>query len=295
MWTVAASMWEDLVDPLKVTFDTANRHIIVNPQYSDVDMKIDVYSAYKRWWQRRDNAKYPPPLRTTGGDPVGAGLYSGDMYFLVNNWQMVTSTLVNVNGILYQDNPLLDTYVILPGGGVRATVSSLAYAYTTSGVTVPSAAEISAEVWNAQLAVHNTVGTTGAALSNVNSQTVNVSSEFQNVNMKLNSLPIGVSAQVMVDLQDEITAINTIPSLHTAVANVAADVRTELTAELTHLSTLQNGMGLDSTQATMLLEIYRLYGLDPTMPLVVTDTSRTVGPIDQTIHITNNSTTVTRV
>lgn len=36
----------------------------------------------------------------------------------------------------------------------------------------------------------------------------------------------------------------------------------------------------------MLLEIYRLYGLDPTKPLVVTDTSRMVSGITQTINST---------
>ncbi len=78
---------------------------------------------------------------------------------------------------------------------------------------------------------------------------------------------------------------------------IASAVRSELTTELTHVMTLQNGQGLDSTQATMLLEIYRLYGLDPTLPLVVTETERTVGGtvIEQTISSTGSSTTVTRV
>ena len=77
-------------------------------------------------------------------------------------------------------------------------------------------------------------------------------------------------------------------------AQIAAAVRAELSPELSHLNTLQNGMGLDSAQATMLLEIYRLYGLDPTRPLVVTDTSRTVGEIYQTISSSQTSTTIVR-
>lgn len=75
---------------------------------------------------------------------------------------------------------------------------------------------------------------------------------------------------------------------------IASAVREELSTELSHLSSLQNGMGLNTTQATMLLEIYRLYGLDPTRPLVVTDTSRKVGDIDQTISSNQNSTTIMR-
>lgn len=61
---------------------------------------------------------------------------------------------------------------------------------------------------------------------------------------------------------------------------------------------LRIGMGLDSAQATMLLEIYRLYGLDVTKPLVVTQTERYVGDgteIFQSLTGDANSTTVTRI
>lgn len=77
--------------------------------------------------------------------------------------------------------------------------------------------------------------------------------------------------------------------------DIAVAVRNEITPELSHIMTLQNGLGLDSNQATMLLEIYRLYGLDPTIPLVVTDTSRVVGAISQSITSTQSSTTIKRV
>lgn len=54
--------------------------------------------------------------------------------------------------------------------------------------------------------------------------------------------------------------------------------------------------GLTTNQSTMLLEIYELYGLDPTKPLIVTNTSRDVGvDISQTIVSDANQTTVTRV
>lgn len=78
------------------------------------------------------------------------------------------------------------------------------------------------------------------------------------------------------------------------LSEIASAVRVELTPELNHVMTLQNGQGLDSTQATMLLEIYRLYGLDPTRPLIVTNTNRTAGEIAQTINSGPTQTTVTR-
>lgn len=52
--------------------------------------------------------------------------------------------------------------------------------------------------------------------------------------------------------------------------------------------------GLTPNQATMLLEMYELLGLDPTKPLVVTETSRTVGSINQTILTDTSQTIITR-
>jgi hypothetical protein len=78
-------------------------------------------------------------------------------------------------------------------------------------------------------------------------------------------------------------------------ADAFADaVRTELSTELAHLISLENG--LTAAQTTMLLEIYRLLGLDPTRPLLVTQTKRTVLPeIDQDLTDTGTQTTVQRV
>lgn len=54
--------------------------------------------------------------------------------------------------------------------------------------------------------------------------------------------------------------------------------------------------GLSPTQETMLLEMYNLLGLDPTIPLVVTKTGRFAGPgITQSITTNTEQTTVQRV
>lgn len=78
----------------------------------------------------------------------------------------------------------------------------------------------------------------------------------------------------------------------TAAQNASA-VRTELSPELAKINAQVDG--LTPTQQTMLLEIYRLYGLDPTAPLVVSDTSRVAGSINQSITSTPTQTTVQRV
>lgn len=74
----------------------------------------------------------------------------------------------------------------------------------------------------------------------------------------------------------------------------AKAVRSELTPELIHLVSLQNG--LTAGQATMLLELYWLMGLDPSRPLYVDKGSRTVLPeIVQTLDDNTLRTIVTRI
>lgn len=64
-------------------------------------------------------------------------------------------------------------------------------------------------------------------------------------------------------------------------------------------TTVSTGSGLSSEQSTMLLEMYKLMGLDPTKPLVVTPTTRKVpangSDISQTISEVGNDVTVQRV
>lgn len=94
----------------------------------------------------------------------------------------------------------------------------------------------------------------------------------------------------LLSIKNKVDTLNNAPS----AAAVADAVRTELTPELAHLLTLEN-TGLTPTQATMILEMYELLGLDPTKPLLVTATSRTAGSIDQTIYTDATQTLVTRV
>ena len=147
MMTVAHSFWDDMFDPLKVTFDGVNKLIYLNIQYAVFNVKIDIYSASKRWLQRRENFEYPAPLRAIGGDPLAGGLYAGDIYFLTNDWRIVVNHQVTISGTIYNDNVLVNPYIINSGGGVIATVSNLAYAYNTTGQVVPTADEVANTVW----------------------------------------------------------------------------------------------------------------------------------------------------
>lgn len=130
----------------KVTFDGENRQIIVNPGETDIDIKRDIYSAWKEWVQTKDYSKWVPAIRTIGGDPAGDG-FAGDLYFMINDWQIVVDIPIDVNGILYSDD-FPSPWVVEPGGGVVASVSNLAFAVATAAAEAdcPSKEEIADEV-----------------------------------------------------------------------------------------------------------------------------------------------------
>jgi hypothetical protein len=126
--------WDDWELYHKVTFDGEARQIIINPGVTQLDFKNDIYSSWKEWVRLRDNTKFLPAIRTTGGDPVGGGLYAGDIYFLQYGWQIVVRETVAVSGTVYHDDSI-PVYIIEAGGGITSTVSNLSYAYSAPGLT----------------------------------------------------------------------------------------------------------------------------------------------------------------
>jgi hypothetical protein len=125
----------------KVVFDGINKLIYISPNESVISVKEDIYSSWKEWLMIRDNSKFLPAIRTIGGDPVGGGKYAGDIYFLVNGWKIVIDHAVAIDGTLYNDSGE-SPYIIIPGGGVTATVSNLAYAIATSNGALTEAQQL---------------------------------------------------------------------------------------------------------------------------------------------------------
>lgn len=106
----------------------------------------------------------------------------------------------------------------------------------------------------------------------------------------------GVSAVVSNLVQTvykEIPVPVVLPSSVPTASQIATAVRNELNIELAKINSQING--LTSPQQIMLQEIYALYSLDPTKPLIVTDTTRTAGDIHQTIDSNATRTIVTRI
>lgn len=113
----------------KVTFDGVRRLIVVNSGEKSIDMKVDVYSSWKEWARLDDYAKFEPALRAVGGDPVGPGMFAGDLYFLINGWKIYVDHEVELTGIVYSDDGSSPFITPATANVVRSAASNLALAY----------------------------------------------------------------------------------------------------------------------------------------------------------------------
>ncbi len=133
----------------KCTFDPINRKIVVSNNVTDFDIKNDLYSSWKEWVQIRDNAKYFMAIRTTGGDPIGGGRFTGDVYFLVNNWKLVVDlTKVKISGVLYSDNYDTAYFNDQDSPQYPAVVSALVNTVVVQSPAVVTAVQIREEIDN---------------------------------------------------------------------------------------------------------------------------------------------------
>jgi len=165
MITFTENLWqEDWLLYHKVVFDGINRLIIINPDEPLISVKNDIYSSWKEWARLRDNAKFLPAIRTTGGDPVGGGQNTGDSYFLINNWQVYVSDATEIVGILYSDN-FPSPFVTAPEANiVRSTVSNLVQSLGFTGTITADNEQIAGAVWDYLMSDANTPGSVGERL-----------------------------------------------------------------------------------------------------------------------------------
>ncbi len=106
----------------KATFDGEAKLIIVNPGETEIDVEVDIYSAWKEWALLRDYLKWVPALRTTGGDPLPGGDFLGASFFLINNWKILINESVNVTGNIFTDDA---GGVFIVGEGLQLATSTV--------------------------------------------------------------------------------------------------------------------------------------------------------------------------
>lgn len=120
---------------MPITFDQANLVINVTSPTTEIDVQLDLYSAWKEW-VIANNACCPPAFTAIGGQQITATQYVGITYFLENGWRIepwAGTYLLSINGNIYTreagENP------IVPVGGVTVSLnrSNLVDIVLTSG------------------------------------------------------------------------------------------------------------------------------------------------------------------
>lgn len=109
----------------KVSFNGVTKRITVNDGVVALDIRDDVYSAWVRWVEREDNARFKLAMRQTGFDVIPGG-FTGATYFLTNGWKLeYDSNVVAVAGVLYSDDYATPYWSSTDQPIYPATVSSL--------------------------------------------------------------------------------------------------------------------------------------------------------------------------
>lgn len=165
----------------KVAFDGPNKIIYVNEGVTELDVKIDLYSAWKEWKINSLEAPHPTAylnaFTAVGGDPITDTQDLGVTYFLENGWRIQPfaskqSYTLTIRGNLYTREPGETPFFFAEGVSVSLVRSNIVDLITVSAVGVSiteqditNIANATADsVWDEALSDHQTAGSTGRKL-----------------------------------------------------------------------------------------------------------------------------------
>ena len=156
----------------KVAFDGRNKIIYVNEGVTDLDVKIDIYSAWKEW--TLFSPEYPvaigwkEAISAIGGEPLNDTLNVGSTFFLENNWRIQPFAskdpyVLTVNGNIYTREAGGNPFLFAEGVSVNLTRSNLVDQLVANAtVTEADYLAIAQKVWEYSTLVStggNTYGT----------------------------------------------------------------------------------------------------------------------------------------
>jgi hypothetical protein len=165
----------------KVAFDGPNKIIYVNEGVTTLDVKTDLYSAWKEWKINSLEAPHPTAylnaFTAVGGDPITDVQDLGTTYFLENGWRIQPfaskqSYTLTISGNLYTREPGETPFFFAEGVSVSLVRSNIVDLITVSAVGVSiteqditNIANATADsVWDETLDDHQNVGSTGKKL-----------------------------------------------------------------------------------------------------------------------------------
>lgn len=161
----------------KVSFDGETKTIFVNEGVTTLDVKTDLYSAWKEWNVAGQESPEPrvwdKAFTAVGGDPITDTQDLGTTYFLENGWRIQpfaskTSYTLTIEGNLYTREAGETPFFFAEGVSVSLVRSNIVDLITIEAasvaITEADIAAIADQVWDEPLAGHTSAGTTGKKL-----------------------------------------------------------------------------------------------------------------------------------
>lgn len=161
----------------KVSFDGRTKTIFVNEGVTTLDVKTDLYSAWKEWTVA--SPEFPEPFAwdkaftAVGGDPITDTQDLGTTYFLENGWRIQPfaskqSYTLTIEGNLYTREAGETPFFFAEGVSVSLVRSNIVDLITIEAASVAITQDdinaIADQVWNEQVSEHQQTGTTGRKL-----------------------------------------------------------------------------------------------------------------------------------
>jgi len=130
----------------KISWDINKRLITINSDVDVINVRIDLYSATKRWMLiDKLYQNYRTPFRAVGGDFKSDGSQLGTTYFLTNNWQILLDHGVTFEGNLDTDD-FTSPYLVAKGVELAINdISTLVEKANIAGIAGDTAKAVWAE------------------------------------------------------------------------------------------------------------------------------------------------------
>jgi hypothetical protein len=172
MLTLWPNWWDEWELAHKVSFDGPNKIIYIHPNISSIDIKVDVYSAWKEWVTLHEYSAFLPAFTAVGGDPISGIINLGSTYFLENGWRIKpaeANATITISGNIYVregGSPYVHTdgpYNV----NILGTVSNLIDTVSISGSTGPTSEEVATAVWDEAITSHTTLNSAGELVQRI--------------------------------------------------------------------------------------------------------------------------------
>lgn len=171
----------------KVSFDGPNKIIYIADGITVLDIKVDIYSAWKEWIlgnkESPNGSSWPIAISVIGGEPLTDVLNVGSTFFLENGWRIQPYSsgdpyILTVNGNIFTREVGGNPFLFAEGASVNLTRSNIVDQLVASvGITDQDYLNIAERVWEYTTLLNTGTNTYGQAVKGIDSDLTDVKTQ----------------------------------------------------------------------------------------------------------------------